>query len=393
MVNPTTPPVPTSIAGLPSIPIPPSGSDYIPVSQNGVTYKAAANTLGGTGPAGPVGPAGTVVPWAVATGTANAILAAYTPAVTNLTDGLLLSFRATAANSTTTPTFKADGTLAHTVTDLGGGALVANAIPGALAECLVRYNLANTHWELMNPANTSTGVTTTGSPSSGNITKFSGSSTITNTDLTGDITTSGGVATTLATVNTNVGTFVSTTVNGKGLVTAAGNLTGDVTSSGAATTLATVNSNVGTFASVTVNGKGLVTAAANLTGDVTSSSAATTLATVNSNVGSFTNANITVNGKGLITAAANGTAALMTALAVGSIILARNNVGSGGAGSTLAAGATAAAANLIAVRLTGATTASFAATGDTLSGTWQTLEATINAGNANGDVTPWQRTV
>ena len=88
-------------------------------------------------------------------------------------------------------------------------------------------------------------------------------------------------------------------------------LTGDITtSSGAlATTLATVNTNVGTFASVTVNGKGLVTAAANLTGDITSSSAATTLATVNSNVGSFTSANITVNGKGLITAAANGTAA------------------------------------------------------------------------------------
>lgn len=89
-------------------------------------------------------------------------------------------------------------------------------------------------------------------------------------------------------------------------------LTGDVTgaSSGGsiATTLATVNSNVGTFASVTVNGKGLVTAAAALSGDLTTSGAVTTLATVNSNVGSFTNANITVNAKGLITAAANGTA-------------------------------------------------------------------------------------
>ncbi len=85
-------------------------------------------------------------------------------------------------------------------------------------------------------------------------------------------------------------------------------LTGDVTTAAGslATTLATVNSNVGTFASETVNGKGLVTAAGNLTGDVTTSGAATTLATVNSNVGSFTNANITVNGKGLITAASSG---------------------------------------------------------------------------------------
>jgi hypothetical protein len=41
-------------------------------------------------------------------------------------------------------------------------------------------------------------VSTTGSPASGNLTKFSGAASITNTDLTGDVTTSGGVATTIA---------------------------------------------------------------------------------------------------------------------------------------------------------------------------------------------------
>lgn len=41
-------------------------------------------------------------------------------------------------------------------------------------------------------------VTTTGSPASGNLTKFSGSSSITNGDLSGDVTTSGTLATTIS---------------------------------------------------------------------------------------------------------------------------------------------------------------------------------------------------
>lgn len=100
--------------------------------------------------------------------------------------------------------------------------------------------------------------------------------------LTGDITTSSGaIATTLATVNSNVGTFQGITVNAKGLVTAASNqsyltgnqtitLSGDISGSGATaitSTLATVNTNTGSFGSstsiptFTVNGKGLITAA------------------------------------------------------------------------------------------------------------------------------------
>lgn len=98
--------------------------------------------------------------------------------------------------------------------------------------------------------------------------------------LSGDITGSGTTAipTTLATVNSNVGTFQGITVNAKGLVTAAVNqgyisgnqnitLSGDATGSGTtaiAVTFATVNSNVGTFQGITVNGKGLVTGAVDM---------------------------------------------------------------------------------------------------------------------------------
>ncbi len=69
-------------------------------------------------------------------------------------------------------------------------------------------------------------------------------------------------------------------------------LTGDATAAGpgsSALTLATVNSNTGTFASVAVNGKGLVTSAAALTGDVTSSGSATTAAATQNNITSIPN--------------------------------------------------------------------------------------------------------
>ena len=103
-------------------------------------------------------------------------------------------------------------------------------------------------------------------------------------------------------------------------------LTGDVTASGSgsvATTLAMVNSNVGSFGDsthipvVTVDAKGRATAVSTvvvssitqLTGDVTASgsgSVATTLATVNSTVGSFGDGShvpvVTVDAKGRVTA-------------------------------------------------------------------------------------------
>ncbi len=80
------------------------------------------------------------------------------------------------------------------------------------------------------PAGTGT-VTTTGSPASGNLSKFSGASSITNGDLSGDVTTAGALVATLANTavtpgsygsGTQVGTF---TVDSKGRLTAAANTT------------------------------------------------------------------------------------------------------------------------------------------------------------------------
>ncbi len=90
--------------------------------------------------------------WAAAAGTADAITATYAPAIAALADGQLCFLRAAAANATTAPTFAPNGLAARTITRAGGAALAAADIPGALAEIVLRYNLANTRWELLNPA-------------------------------------------------------------------------------------------------------------------------------------------------------------------------------------------------------------------------------------------------
>jgi len=108
-----------------------------------------------------------------------------------------------------------------------------------------------------------------------------------------------GQALSLGTSSTSTtGALTSTdwnTFNGK----QSGPLTGDVTTSGAAATLATVNSNVGSFtnANITVNAKGLITAAANGTGSGTTVVGSTGTPTSITAAGgiSFSAANDTLN--------------------------------------------------------------------------------------------------
>ena len=94
----------------------------------------------------------TVNPWISAGGTADAITATYSPAITSLTDGLQLSFRASAANTTSAPTFSPNGLTARAITRLGGSTLSAGDIAGNNYEVKLRYNLSNTRWEIINPA-------------------------------------------------------------------------------------------------------------------------------------------------------------------------------------------------------------------------------------------------
>lgn len=113
-------------------------------------------------------------------------------------------------------------------------------------------------------------VTTSGSPVNGNLTKFSGASVITNGDLSGDVITSGTLATTIAkiagvTIGTPTGTGNIVFSNSPTLVTPALG----TPASGVATNL------TGTASGLTA---GTVTTNANLTGPITSSGNITSIA-------------------------------------------------------------------------------------------------------------------
>lgn len=96
---------------------------------------------------------------AAAGGTADAITASFSPAITTLFNGMALYIRAAAANATTTPTFTPNsGTVAaKQIVKGAGAALVAGDIAGAGHWVELQYDLTLDKWVLHNPA---TGVAT-----------------------------------------------------------------------------------------------------------------------------------------------------------------------------------------------------------------------------------------
>lgn len=89
---------------------------------------------------------------AMAGGTANDLTGAFTPAVAALTEGLTLHVRAAAANSSSSVTFKADGTTIKAVVKGEGQNLVPGDIAAAGHWLVLRYDLTTDKWVLLNPA-------------------------------------------------------------------------------------------------------------------------------------------------------------------------------------------------------------------------------------------------
>ena len=100
--------------------------------------------------------------WVDGGGTADAITATYSPVITALVDGQLCFVRATLANATTTPTFNPSGLGAGTIVKNGGVALAAGDIAGDGHQLILRYDLAGTQWELLNPAVAAASATVAG---------------------------------------------------------------------------------------------------------------------------------------------------------------------------------------------------------------------------------------
>lgn len=118
--------------------VPQGGSLILTTDGNGNWWPFFLYTPGG-------------IPWTIATGTGDAMVAAYFPAIPSLKDGTIIGVRAPGANAIAAPQINVDTLGNRAITKDGGLPLVPNDIPGATAEILLRYSAAHTSWELYNP--------------------------------------------------------------------------------------------------------------------------------------------------------------------------------------------------------------------------------------------------
>ena len=109
---------------------------------------------------------------AVGTGTVDAITATYAPVPLALMDRMMVLFRATGANTITTPTFNPNDLGAKVIVKKGGVALAVGDITGAGFVGHLVYDATNERWELLNPGASGGG---------GGVTSVSGTSPIAST--------------------------------------------------------------------------------------------------------------------------------------------------------------------------------------------------------------------
>lgn len=129
-----------------------TGSLTLNVTSTSGSGTYASWTITQSGPVGATGATGTsgAVPIGAAGGTVDAITSTITGVT--LADQQQVMIVSAGANTSTTPTFAPNALTAHTITARGGGALGAGDIGAAGFVALMEYNLANTRWELLNPA-------------------------------------------------------------------------------------------------------------------------------------------------------------------------------------------------------------------------------------------------
>lgn len=120
---------------------------------------------------------------AIAAGTVDVITATYAPVPLALMDRMMVLFRATGANATTTPTFNPNALGAKVIVKKGGVALAVGDITGAGYVGHLVYDATNERWELLNP-----GASGAGGGSVNSVTDDgNGVVTVDNTDATNPI--------------------------------------------------------------------------------------------------------------------------------------------------------------------------------------------------------------